>query len=128
MAQLFSLGIVRAMKTEEHNKGVSFRVPDAACKHICSAITSIPGVVITKKRRSIWSVDDVGAEFTFRGHSFVIEPDEWDGVFWILSQKFQKHEAEMLELREAVERFVIPRCSAAGFWRIFADTSHDHDA
>jgi len=116
------------MKTEEHNKGVSFRVPDATCDMLCRVVSSIPGAVVTARKRPFFSVTDGRAEFTFRGHSFVIEPDEWDGVYWILSKGFQKHEAEMQELRAAVERFAIPRCSAVGFWRIFADTSHDHDA
>jgi hypothetical protein len=50
-------------------------------------------------------MSDGSAEFTFRGHVFTIEPDEWDGVYWILTKNFQKHELEMQELSTAIERF-----------------------
>jgi len=105
------------MKTEEHNKGVSLRVPDATCDMLCRVVSSIPGAVVTARKRPFFSVTDGRAEFTFRGHGFVIEPDEWDGVYWILSKGFQKHEAEMQELRDAVEKFTTPTTLTRDFFR-----------
>lgn len=96
------------MKTEEHNPGVAFRVPYATCEHLCSAVSSIPGVVVTQRRRPFWTISDGNAEFTLRGCTFTIEPDEWDGVYWVESLEGMKHEAEMLEIQAAVERFTTP--------------------
>jgi hypothetical protein len=63
------------MKTEEHNKGVSFRVPDATYGYLCRAVSTVPGVDFVQKRRFFWSGSNVGAEFVFRGHAFEIETD-----------------------------------------------------
>lgn len=85
------------------------RVPDATCEHLCRAVSSIPGVVITERRRPFWTVSDGSSEFTLRGCTFLIEPDEWDGVYWVCTREWQKHESEMMEIQSAVERFTIPR-------------------
>jgi hypothetical protein len=100
------------MRTEPHNPGVSLRVPDATCEHLCRAISSIPGVVVVQRRRPFWTITDGSAEFTLRGCTFTIEPDEWDGVYWVLSREGQKHETEMLEIQLAVERFTTPQARA----------------
>jgi hypothetical protein len=105
------------MKTEEHNKGVCFQVPDATYGYLCRAVLTVPGVVFTKRRRFFWSGMDVGAEFSFRGHDFEIETDSWDGALWILAKDKQKHEVEMQELRDAVERFTIPGGPVMVFFR-----------
>ena len=39
-----------------------------------------PGVEFTLRHKFFWSGEDVGAEFTFRGHAFVIETNQWDGA------------------------------------------------
>lgn len=106
------------MKTEEHNKGHSFRVADATTYgFMCRAVSLVPGVAFTNRRRFFWSGEDVGAEFSFRGYAFKIETDQWDGAFWVMTNDGQKHEAEMQDLRDAVERFVIPGGPALGFFR-----------
>jgi hypothetical protein len=105
------------MKTEEYNKGVSFRVPHATYRALSDAVAAVPGVVFSKRRRFFWSVEDVGADFTFRGIAFEIETDQWDGALWILPKDQQKHESEIQELREAVEKFTTPDGSMVGFFR-----------
>lgn len=90
------------MKTQEYNEGVSFRIPTMGFKALCSVVESVPGVVFTKRRKFFWSGEDVGAEFTFRGHAFIIETDGWDGVLWIIAKDAQKHLDEMKILRDAV--------------------------
>ena len=104
------------MKTEEYNKGVSFRVPHATYGYLCRAVSGVSGVVFTQKRRFFWSASNVGAEFVFRGHAFEIETDQWDGALWILAKDKQKHEIEMKELRDAVERFSVLGGPMAGFF------------
>lgn len=97
------------------------RVPNATCEHLCRAVSSIPGVVVTQSQRPFWTLSDGNAEFTLRGYIFMIEPDEWDGVYWVLSRDGQKHEAEMQELQTAVERFTTPQIRALTlFRRIFS--------
>ena len=111
----FSLGMEqcqpssRAMRTESYNPGVSLRVPDATCEHLCRAVSSISGVVITQRRRPFWTLSDGSAELTLRGCTFTIEPDDWDGVYWVMSRDLQQHEAEMSEIQSAVEGFTLPR-------------------
>jgi hypothetical protein len=111
------------LKTESHNPGISLRVPDGTCEDLCLVVSGIPGVVITKRKRPYWTASDGTAEFTFRGFAFAIEPDEWDGVYWIMSMDHQKHEAEMQEIREAVDRFEVPPGGANRFFlRMFGKT------
>lgn len=106
------------MKTEEYNKGHSFRIADATTYgFVCRAVALVPGVEFKKRRRFFWSGENVGAEFAFRGHAFKIETDSWDGAFWVMTNDGQKHEAEMQDLREAVERFEIPGGLVVGFFR-----------
>jgi hypothetical protein len=96
------------LKTEEFNKGHSFRIASAATYGlVCEAVSLVPGVAFTKRRRFFWSGEDVSAEFAFRGHAFKIETDSWDGAFWVMTNDGEKHEAEMQELRAAVERFEV---------------------
>jgi hypothetical protein len=102
------------MKTEEYNKGVSFRVPNATYGFLGRAVSGVSGVFFTQKRRFFWSGEDVGAEFVFRGHAFEIQTDGWDGALWIMAKDGRKHEVEMKELRDAVERFDAP---PTGFFR-----------
>ena len=52
---------------------------------------------------------DGWAEFTLRGHTFTVTPDEWDGVYWIMSKDLKPHVGEMEELRTAIEKFDIPK-------------------
>ena len=92
------------MVTEEHNKGVSFRITIMGFKPLCRAVESLPGVVFTKRRRFFWSVEDVSAEFTFHGHSFTMSTDEWDGALWIITKDGQQHPDEMQALRVHVEQ------------------------
>lgn len=96
------------MRTEPYNPGVSLRVPDATCDLLCRAVASIPGVVVTQRRRPFFTVSDGSAEFTLRGCAFTIEPDEWDGVYWVLSREGERHEPEMSEIQSAVESVAIP--------------------
>ncbi len=94
------------MRTELINPGISIRTSGATCEQLCQAVCSIPGITITRRNRR-WSILSVlSAEFTFRGFQFTIEPDEWDGAYWIMSRDSQSHESEMLEIQAAVEAFV----------------------
>lgn len=92
------------MATEEYNKGVSFRTTVLGFTALYHAVESVPGVVFTKRRRFFWSGEDVGAEFTFHGHSFTISTDGWDGALWIMTKDGQQHPDEMQALREHVEQ------------------------
>ncbi len=100
------------MRTEPHNPGISLRVPDATCEHLCRAVSNIPGVVVTQRRRPFWTVSDGSAEFTHQGCRFTIEPDEWDGVYWVMSPEGQARQAEMQEIQSAVESFEPARVRA----------------
>ena len=97
------------VKTEEYNKGHSFRVPNVTYEHVARSVSQVPGVVFTKKRKSFRLGQDVGAEFTLRGHTFLIDKDDWDGELWILSKDHQEHLSEMHELRDAVEKYYLPQ-------------------
>jgi len=92
------------MNTEEHNPGVSFRVPFATYRSLCRAISQIPGVSFAKRRSFFWSGLDVHADFTFNGHNFEIQIDEWDGALWVLSKDQQPLKTEMGILKSAVEQ------------------------
>lgn len=117
------------MKVERHNPGVSLRVSGATCDVLCRVVSRIPGVIITHRRQPFWWLSDGVAQFTFRGHAFTIEPDEWDGVYWILSKGWQKHEAEMQELRATVEKSTIPRIRIVDLLRrIFFGTTTEREA
>jgi hypothetical protein len=105
------------MKTEEYNKGVSFRVPDASYAALCRSIEGLPGLVFTKRRRFFWSGEDVSAEFTFRGQTFTISTDEWDDALWVMTKDSQRHFEQMQELRDAVEAGSPEVGSLASLWR-----------
>jgi len=93
------------VQTEEFNKGHSFRVPYSSYSELCRVISKVPGVTFTRKQKFFWSDKDVGADFTFRGHEFQIETDNWDGAIWILTKDHAAHFSEMQELRDAVEKY-----------------------
>jgi hypothetical protein len=93
------------LNTEEYNKGVSFRIPEATYSELCRAVSGVAGVVFINERRSFWSASTVETEFTFQGFTFEIERDAWDDTLWILTKDKQKHEVEMQTLRDAVEKF-----------------------
>jgi hypothetical protein len=100
----------------EYNKGDSFRLAGVPFARLCDCIAQLPELVFTRKKTFIWSLERHEADFTFRGHAFAIETDNWDGAFWVIS-KTGKRPAEMQELREQIERCIIsPR------------VSHDHAA
>jgi hypothetical protein len=101
------------VETEEFNKGHSFRVACVTYGGLCRAVSKIPGVIFTRKRKFFWSFEDIGAEFTFRGCQFQIEADTWDGALWILTKDRAAHVSEMQELREAVEKYRL-----SFFWRV----------
>jgi len=65
---------------------VSFRIPSIGFTALCRALETLPGVEFTQRRRFFRSGEDVGAEFTFRDHAFVIETDGWDGALWIMKE------------------------------------------
>ncbi|HEX5220107.1 MAG TPA: hypothetical protein VFZ59_11115 [Verrucomicrobiae bacterium] len=92
------------METEQFNKGHSFRVACATYGGLCRAVSKIPGVIFTRKRKFFWSFEDICAEFTFRGCEFQIQADTWDGALWILTKDQAAHTSEIQELREAVEQ------------------------
>ena len=91
------------MVTREYNKGVSFEVPTFSYPALCRLLEKVPGVVFTKRRKFFWSVFDIAAEFTFRGHCFTITTDEWDGTLWLMTKDHKRHTEEMQALRNAVE-------------------------
>jgi hypothetical protein len=107
------------VKTEEYNKGVSFRIPTTGFGALCRAIESVPGVAFTQRRKFFWSGEDVGAEFTFRGLGFAIETDGWDGALWIITKDEQAHPEEMQVLRDAVEHSATERGLLGSLWRRF---------
>ncbi len=95
---------IYGMKIEEYNQGHCFRVPEASYPSLDHALSRIPGVKFMQKRRFLWFGQKAGPDFTFKGHLFEIEKDEWDGVLWIMPKDKQKHETEIRELREAIEK------------------------
>ncbi len=105
------------MKTEEYNKGVSFRIPTAGFRALCRAVESVPGVAFTRRRTFFWSGADVSAEFTLNGLSFVIETDGWDGALWIIAKDGQAHPQEMQELRDAVKHSAAEHGLLGSLWR-----------
>jgi hypothetical protein len=103
------------MRTEEFNKGVGLRVPQASFRQLYRAISAVREVAFTLKRNSFFLPrSSFAAEFRFKGQVFAIETDQRDGALWILTKDRQKHEAEMEELKAAVERF--PSGWLAGFF------------
>jgi len=109
--------VISRVKTEEYNKGVSFRIPTIGFWTLCRAVEDVPGVAFTRKRKFFWSGLDVGAEFTFRGHNFVINIDEWDGALWIITQDGQPHPDEMQVLRDGVEQAAAKGGFLGSLWR-----------
>ena len=105
------------MSVQEYNKGHSFRMTSVTYRGLCRYLAELPGVEFTRRPRFFWSGEDVGAEFTFRGHTFEIERDGWDGALWIMSKDRAAHIAEMQELREHVER----RCLSGRVWRFLKE-------
>jgi hypothetical protein len=105
------------VKTEEYNKGVSFRIPDVGLWALCRTVDDVPGVVFTKRRGFFWSGLDVGAEFTFGGHNFTISADGWDGALWIITKDGQPHPDEMQVLRDAVEQAIPKHGFFGSLWR-----------
>ena len=105
------------MKTQEYNKGVSFRVPTIGFRSLCRVVKNIPGVVFTQRRKFFWSGEDVGAEFSFRGSAFTITTDGWDGALWIMTKDLGYHPDEMQVLRSAVEGAATERGFLCSLWR-----------
>lgn len=99
------------------NPSVSLRVPGASLRYLLRIVSTIPGVVITRRQPWYWLFFNRDAEFEFHGHPFIIDPDCWDGVYWILSKDFTPHKPEMLELQAVVERFMSPRVRIREFFR-----------
>jgi hypothetical protein len=97
------------MRTELHNPGVAMRVPGASCGYLCHIVTQIPGVTLTKQGRWFWPIFNRDAEFKFQGFDFIIDPDYFDGVYWILSKDGAPHEPEMQQLQMVVEKYMSPR-------------------
>jgi len=91
------------MKIEEFNSGISFRVGRISYGRLCRYISTLPGVSFNRRRRFFRSIQDVGAEFTFRGEKFAINTDPWDYALWILTRDSQSHPIEMQALREHIE-------------------------
>ena len=92
------------MKIEEFNPGHSFRVGGASYGRLCRYLSTLPGVLFTRRRRFFWSVQDVGAEFTFREQKFTIDTDQWDYALWVITSDEQSHQPEMQALREHIEQ------------------------
>ena len=105
------------MKTEEYNKGVSFRITSFGFEALCRAVQSVPGVVLSKRRKFFWSVDDVGAEFMLQGHTFTISTDDWDGALWIMTKDGRKHADEMQTLRDTVESACTKPGALGNLWQ-----------
>ena len=108
---------ILVMRTEEYNKGVSFRVPAMRFAALCRSIEHLPGLVFTKRRRSFWSGEDVSAEFTFRQQTFTISTDNWDDALWVMTKDSQRHSEQMQELRDAVEAGGLEVGSVGSLWR-----------
>jgi len=108
---------ILVMKTEEYNKGVSFRVPVMRFAALCRSIEHLPGLVFTTRRRSFWSGENVSAEFTFRGQTFTISTDNWDDALWVMTKDSQRHSEQMQELRDAVEAGGLVVGSVGSLWR-----------
>jgi hypothetical protein len=96
------------IRTEPHNPGIAIRIPGGSCGYLCHIVADVPGVTLRKQSSWFWPIFNRDAEFSFRGYDFVIEPDYFDGVYWILSKDGLRHEEEMHELQIVVERFMSP--------------------
>ena len=106
------------MKIEEFNPGHSFRVGGTTYGRLCRYLAQLPGLSFIRRRRFFWSVEDVGAEFTFREHKFVIDTDKWDYALWILTTDQQSHLSEMQALREHIEQQHRSRSGIFSFLRL----------
>jgi len=92
------------MKIEEFNPGYSFRIAGTSYGHLCHHLSKLPGVSFTRRRRFFWSIQDVGAEFTFRDQKFKIDTDPWEYALWVITTDEQSHQPEMQALREHFEQ------------------------
>ena len=92
------------MKIEEFNPGHSFRVGGTSYARLCRYLAQLPGVSFIRRRRFFWSYHDVGAQFTFCGHKFLVDTDQFDYALWILTGDQQSHLPEMQMLQEHIQR------------------------
>jgi len=105
------------MKILEFNPGHSFQVDGISYGRLCRYLSAPPGVSFTRRRRFFWSVQDVGAEFTFRDQTFTINTDPWEYALWVLTADEQIHLPEMQALREHIEQQHRSRGGLFGFLR-----------
>ena len=78
---------------------------------------SWPALPSFPSQNFFWSAAYVGAEFTFKCHTFTINTDEWDGALWIITKDRLRHPDEMQFLRDAVEAAGEERGLLANLWR-----------
>ncbi len=117
------------MKIEEFNPGHSFRIGGTTHKRLCRYIARLPGVSFTRRRSFFWSYLDVGAEFTFRGHKFLIDTDRFDYALWVLTADQQSHLSEMQALCEHIQaaaRLATRLVAVHGLKLCFPITTHPH--
>ncbi len=108
-------------ENEEFNPGHSFRVGGTSYARLCRYLAQMSGVSFTLRRRFFWSCHDVAAEFTFRGHTFLVDTDQFDYALWILTTDRQSPLPEMQILREHIQQQHDLRRGLFSFLRLIHD-------
>lgn len=93
------------------------RVPGASCGYLLHIVSQIPGVTIKRRCRWFWPIFNRVAEFEFNGRQFEIDPDVFDGVYWITPKDGVHNSSEMQALQKAVDDYMRPSKRVLEFFR-----------
>lgn len=88
------------MKLQGTPSSIGFCVADASFSRLCDALAKLPEVRFTSRRRFFVFAANIYAEFVFQGRIFRVQPDPWDGAWWVVPCGESEQLAELYTLRE----------------------------
>ena len=90
------------MKPQGTTSSVGFCVAGTSYPQLCDALAKLPGVRFTRRRRFFVFAGDIQAEFVFHDRIFRVQPDPWDGAWWVVPDGEGEHLAELCTLHEGL--------------------------
>ena len=79
---------------------IGFCVEDTSYSQLCDALAKLPEVRFTSRRHFFVFAANIQAEFIFRSYTFRVQPDPWDGAWWVVPSGPWVGVAELRALHE----------------------------
>ena len=93
------------MKSQDlHGGACGFIAAYVTFGRLCRFIEKLPGVVFTERSHFFWSASDIRAEFSFNGHTFVVEPGADDDGIGVTPKDEGQHFAEIQQMKDHLGR------------------------